>query len=347
MAKGKLFIATAAVITAVAVGGCASRGSSHRAQDATAPRRSSFVVLNRDLSPAEEKLPLAGLGLDIVYDKSRKDLWVLEQDGSDPQLSLLKFAPDTGVVTKIKLPSEFKTSLFDHVRIAPDGAVWVSGGYSLGRVDPTTNNLATTTFDEPGTPGSLTDDTKDTAVSSFAPEANGDVVVSRDNIPYLTEITTKMVVSRQIDVESQFSGAADLVISSAGLIALGLDGNLTEPSSQLPLSTSPPGADQDILRLPRDMAGPQAEFLARGVDGARVDDNSLTGTLSWQADAKTDPTQVSLPSSSGTVGKPNGSGETTVTLRPTITAATVDSDGDLWFAADWNTTRQVYELPAS
>ena len=141
----------------------------------------------------------------------------------------------TGEKRSFELPTVDYNGYTTHVRVGPDGAMWVSLPYELARWDPVSENVASLRFTEEADgalPGALDRNATlpGTWLSAILPDGTG-VLVARNHVPYLTHVSADMTVSRGATVPDDYAGAADLLRGSDGSLLSGARGPWTRVNS--------------------------------------------------------------------------------------------------------------------
>jgi len=118
------------------VGVFALSGCANRPPEVTPPHGPAGpAVATTVAADAMLDLPAEGRFSELSFDAARRLLWFVVP--GDPR-RLMSFDVNTGRSMAYDLPAGLDTSYSDHVRVAPDGAVWLTSAYSVLRVDPAT-----------------------------------------------------------------------------------------------------------------------------------------------------------------------------------------------------------------
>jgi hypothetical protein len=202
-----LIVATGLVSTAVLRGRAPPPGAGSAVPDATA---AGLAVA----------MQLPGEVFQLTYDPARDALWFVLMD---PGISswVYRFDIATAKTDRWELPTAPGNGFLSEVRLASDGAVWVSEDYALARLVPESGQIASLVLDAK-VPDALPDSPTlpGTWVSGFATDGTGGALVARMGVPYLTRLSSDLKVIDKVPVPDSFAGARDVAVLPHGPIAL-------------------------------------------------------------------------------------------------------------------------------
>jgi streptogramin lyase len=167
----------------------------------------------------EVALQLPGEVYQLTYDPERDALWFAVMD---PGMSswVYRFDIATAKTNRWELPTAPGNGFLSEVRLASDGAVWVSEDYALARLVPESGQMTSLELDAK-VPDALPDNPTlpGTWVSAFASDGTG-ALVARTGVPYLTRLSSDLKVVEKVPVPDGFAGARDVAVLPGGPIAL-------------------------------------------------------------------------------------------------------------------------------
>ena len=176
-----------------------------------------------ETASANTVLDLSLASFEIAVDRAKGRIWLAT---IQPAAKDTLWAVDmrTGGVRGFDLPDVDYNGFTTHIRVGEDGAVWVSLPYELVRVDPESGEVTSVRFAEKvegALPGALDAGATlpGTWLSAILPYGAG-VLVARNHVPYLTQVSADLTVSRGADVGEGYAGAADLARGADGSIYL-------------------------------------------------------------------------------------------------------------------------------
>lgn len=209
----------AAVALVLAVGGCAT------AQGGGEPTASAgdAAALGTATSSVAKVLGLPLAVQDLTVSPDGRTVWFASCGDSGQNLLWSVDITDRAAHSH-SLPDGECTGFTMHTRISSDGAVWVNCAYDLIRFDPATDKAATLTFTpavDDAVPGSLdpSDTLPGTWLSSIVADGD-DALVARNHVPYLTRVDPNLHAARDVAVDADHAGAADMVRGADGTIVL-------------------------------------------------------------------------------------------------------------------------------
>jgi hypothetical protein len=267
---------------------------------------------------------------ELTFDRSRNALW-FASFRSGPGV-LTEYSIKTGDVATFALPAYTGNGFMSHVRVAPDGAVWVTTDYAIDRVDPATGQTRSLSLAETvdgALPGALDPSIPlpGTWVSAVAFDADARALVARNNVPFLQVVNPQLKLVGSIDIPPALAGAADMTLESDGLHVIPGHANRTDARvSTVALAgvTAPP----EVSPL-HDNAGGPVTMTVLEPDGSTIAYNIGIGQLEWTRPAATSEivkfAQMMVPRNA-----PNGT-LTEVPVTDEVTAAAIDDNGTLWF----------------
>jgi hypothetical protein len=288
---------------------------------------------------SEAAATIPGRAIGLAYDDARHGLWYLVQTDAGTDLSLFDIA--TSTPTSMHLPA---VSNDDYRRLAaaPDGAIWVASGYTLLRVDPTTQSIQRRDLALKVTgmlPGALGEagSSPGTWISAMTFSAGGELLLARNNVPFLQVVTPAMGLTETIPLPAGLDGLSAMALGPAGL-AYRLHGSTpagTYETVKMPLT--PPAHPQLLLT---DSAAPRARLSVVGPDNRFIIFDMIHGTLTWSPGGQTPARQLYPPSERLQIVGPRGT-PSTVTGRAHIVAATFDGSGGMWYIQTWQGRTQL------
>lgn len=317
-----LALATATACLLGVVSGCAAPQGRASARVLTV---SSPDII---IATATGRLALTVPVYELTYDRSRDALWFATFEGPG---KLVGYSIKTGTISTFELPVYTGNGYTSHVRVAPDGAVWVSTAYDIYRVDPATGQTRTLHFALSVTgalPRALDPSTwlPGTWVSALAFDAAGHALVARNNVPFLQVVDSEMKLVGQIDMPSGLAGVVDMTVEPDGLHALPTHARQTEAGVRTE-AIDGLKAPTEVSPL-RDVVGGNMFILQP--DGSTITYNiSGAGQLEWaRPQAATE--IVKFAGRTAARNAPNGTLQNVI-VYDEVTAAAVDGTGELWF----------------
>lgn len=286
------------------------------------------------------KLDLSVPVYELTFDRSRDALWFASFNGG--QGVLTEYSIKTGDVSTFPLPAYNGNGFMSHVRVAPDGAVWVTTDYAIDRVDPATSQTQSLSLAETvdgALPGALDPSSPlpGTWVSALAFDAGGRALVARNNVPFLQIIDSELELVGSIDIPPAVAGAADMTLETDGLHAIPGHANRTDASvATVALAGVAAPAEASPLR---DSTGGPITMTVLEPDGSTIAYNIGTGQLQWTRPATTSEV-VKFPQMTVPRNAPNGT-LTEVPVTDEVTAAAIDATGTLWFVVAGSSKAQL------
>ena len=322
------------------------------------------VTLGSDLAPARLLATFTEpVAPELVPDPLTGGVWVATQSAQPGHAELLRVDP-AGTVTRYPLPGDFGPTATGHVKRSPDGAIWVTSGYSLARLDPRTGALTSRTLPVtdpnagvaartaatalPATPTATSTATPTAAPPAAPPgtwiagltfDATADAVLLRANVDSLELFDGSLI---PVGVVRLAAGSpvppTEIVLTGSG-VRLYLPGSgapVILPLSGLP-GLGPPGR---LAGLVRTSTGPDVLAVEDLADGATVRAAQRTADL---VESRASGTQrYLLPTREVPVHAPPGGPVDMFMLPPTIMALAPARDRGVWFVAQWRDTTGLY-----
>lgn len=345
MRSGKGPTATAAVgaiLVGTMLAGCAATGG-HVAGDVatTAPARTIRPTVS-------QTIPTAAYA--VAYDPFRNSIWYATMTS---QVSATLYEADAvsgSVEARFTLPAGQTTGVESDIVVAPDRSIWVSEGYDLVRVDPSSGRISSLPLplDVAGAlPDALSAGAEDpgTWISSLAATSDS-IVVGRDNVPFLQQYSFSLQPEANVPLPAGDSGPTALTTTSAGILADIADQNIQADAGKIVTLPFPAGAKPAVATTATARAGTplQTSDLNRragndtevvSADGTPlVDVDPTAHVLTWQVSSSAT-AQIVWPATPIVVHgppsptSPDGADVKTFT-EPQLDAATVTPAGDLW-----------------
>ncbi len=320
-----------------------SRGA---AATATSPSLPSDIPLASDLSPATKIAVLPSPVGEIVFDARTQTIWADAIAESTPVL-LGVSAKNGRLIRDVELPGDADIGVTHHLRISPDGSVWITRGYRVSRLEVATGRLESLRLsdDAPGRLPAATDANgpqPGTWISAIAFTGTGDALLARNSVTSLTRLSPQLTTIGHIPVPGDVPGPSDMVLA---------DRVLTMQPSHVAASSSwvtarfkaagPRLSEVGGVML-RGSAGSSQQLYMRSLSGASVSWDAR-GSLSWRAGDERQVT-VDLPYEDKQTEGPSGVAST-VRMTPQISGAVVANDS-LWFVAEWNGATGLYRIDA-
>ncbi len=273
-------------------------------------------------------LQMTGESHEMLSDTARKVIWFPEFSGTE--LSLHQYSLGSGNSSTTRLGDSQASGIASHIRLAPDQSIWVSDDYMLYRYDPATEKVTSVSLPEKvngALSGALdpSNPLPGTWVSAFVFDTSDEVLVARNNVPFLGVYSDSGNLVRQMPLPAGVTGPSDMTLDSSGLSYLASHAGV-DSQGELPhkvnFDASAPDSTSTSLR---------ASFFGRTLiyltTGGQVEDE-LSGPALW---TKADGTKVEIPMASQQRQRANPLGQVkTVTVQQHLTAAALDGDGGLW-----------------
>ncbi|WP_347354861.1 hypothetical protein [Intrasporangium sp.] len=163
---------------------------------------------------------LGGEAHEVLSEPDGSVLWVPEFTGR--QALLDRFDSTGAPAGQVVLGPSPSSGINSHVRMAPDGSIWVSDDYAFFRYDPATGSVGTlhlSVDDAHAVPGARSDTAPlpGTWVSAFTFDAAGDLLLARDNVPVLELRSTAGRLLRTVPLPAGIVGVSDMDLRPDGL----------------------------------------------------------------------------------------------------------------------------------
>ena len=286
---------------------------------------------------SEAAATIPGRAIGLTYDAARHGLWYLVQTDAGTDLSL--FDVGGSATTSIRLPAGANDD-YRRLAAAPDGAIWVASGYTLLRVDPATQSIPRRDLALKVTgmlPGALDEAgfNPGTWISAMTFSARSELLLARNNVPFLQVVTPAMDVTRTIALPTGLDGLSAMALGPAGLAFL--PSHLQDAAAAGRYETFDigvtPSAHPNLLLTGR--AGSAAALIVVGPDNQFITYDKVHRSLTWSPGGQTPARRIPLPSEHIQISKPMGT-VTTVTAHAHVDAATFDGSGGMWYVQTWH-----------
>lgn len=256
-------------------------------------------------------------------------LWVPVFTGQEVLLD--QFDNAGASVKHIVLGSSQSSGINGHIRMAPDGSIWISDDYVLFRYDPTTGTVGTLRLevDDPNAiAGALSNAVPlpGTWVSAFTFDAAGDLLVARNNVPVLELLSPSGHLMRTLALSDGITGVSDMDLRPDGLhLLVGRPADVSEEISPVIVKvdvSAPQSALPAALRSA--LLGLTQVFLPNG-DSVRTN-SAGAATLVSSAGSSHD---IALRSKDEQIANPLGK-LVTVTVREHVIGAGTSKNDTVW-----------------
>ena len=172
---------------------------------------------------AEVAVHLPGEVYQLAFDRSRDAMWFAYMAGGEGDW-LYKLDLSTLSLQHWALPTYEGNGFLSQVLVGQDGSIWVDEDYRIIRFTPETAKVATLDLDlkVPGALPSALDPNSvnpGTWVSAMATTPDG-VVIGRQGVPFLTNISNELVASKGVPLPLGFTGCRDVAELPDGSIAI-------------------------------------------------------------------------------------------------------------------------------
>jgi streptogramin lyase len=278
-----------------------------------------------------ERLALTAATYELTFDKSRDALWFASFAGGTGWLT--EYSIKNGDAHTFDLPAYTGNGFMSHVRVAPDGAVWVTTDYRVDRVDPVTGETRSLTLADAvdgALPGALDprNPLPGTWVSALTLDASGRAFLARNNVPFLQIVDSELKPIGVIAVPTGFAGAVDMTLEPDGLHVVPSHANRTDGGAIRTVLLNGVSTPAEVSPL-RDSAGGRMTMTILEPDGSTIAYDSGIGQLRWTRPNAASKIVNFVPHTAPR-NAPNGR-PVTVAFYDDVTAAAIDDAGTLWF----------------
>jgi hypothetical protein len=334
------------------VAACSQNGTSSAGRQPPAVTKSD-VLLGPDMKPAIKVASLSGTTSDLAFDERRNAMWFV--DRADDGVSLVR-VEGSQVARRVGLTGAHEPTVTEHVRVSPDGSIWITDGYQVSRVDPETDTVRTVTLplEVDGMAAGATDTGNPWAgtwLSAITFDSRGSAILARLNVPALQVMSAELQTTGWIPLPADGQRIGDAVLTTAGLNWVSLEDGTsrTEPPTVrllplvLPEGITPPLSTNPVDAILRDPTKGSNDPAVATIKGSTLTANSHSGIIT-QAEPGGVSRIISLPRNQEEIGAPDGNKVYESEVPVPVLALTLGADNAVWLVSRHNGVESLYRL---